>query len=103
MRLAAALLSAIAMLSGCASLLTPSGSAAARWERLEKQRAAKAAGVASNQICKTMSVMGSNFPQKVCSTREEWDQFDAEQRRTAEEFDRNRRSGNTDSGFEKPR
>jgi hypothetical protein len=100
MRLAATLLLTVSMLSGCSSLLTPSGSAAARWERLDKQRAAKAAGVASNQICKTMNVMGSNFPQKVCSTREEWDAFEAEQLKTAEEFDRGRRSGNAGADFE---
>ncbi len=100
MRLAIALLLTVSMVSGCSNLLTPSGSAAARWERLDKQRAAKAAGVASNQICKTMMTMGSNFPQKVCSTREEWDAFDAEQLKTAEEFDRDRRSGNTQGGFE---
>jgi hypothetical protein len=94
------MLLAVSMLGGCSSLLTPSGSAAARWERLDKQRAAKAAGVASTQICKTMNVMGSNFPQKVCSTREEWDAFDAEQLKTAEEFDTQRRAGNTGSQFE---
>lgn len=100
MRLAVTLLLTVSMVGGCSSLMTPSGSAAARWERLDKQRAAKAAGIASNQICKTMTVMGSNFPQKVCSTQEEWDAFNADQLKTAEEFDRNRRSGNTSDDFE---
>ena len=47
-----------------------------------------------------MTVMGSNFPQKVCSTAEEWEAFDEQQLKTAEEFDRQRRAGNTDSAFE---
>jgi len=93
-------LTGVVVLSGCTSLLTPSGNAAARWAALENSRAAKAAGVESNKICKTMPVMGSNFPQKVCSTQDEWDQFNAEQRQTADDFDRARRTGNTDSAFE---
>ena len=67
---------------------------------LEKARAAKAVGAQSNQICKTMSVMGSNFPQKVCSTQDEWDQFNEEQRQSVDLFDSARRAGNTDSEFE---
>jgi len=88
-------------LSACASLLTPSGSAAARWERLEQARAQKAAGADPNKICKTLSVMGSNFPQRVCSTQAEWDAFNEQQRQTADEFDTGRRSGSTGSAFER--
>lgn len=76
------------MIPGGCGLLTPSGTTATRWANLEKSRAAKAAGIEANKICKTMSVMGSNFPQKVCSTAEEWGQFDEEQRAVADEFDR---------------
>lgn len=100
MRYLVVAISGVVMLSGCASLLTPSGSAATRWAALEKSRAAKAAGVESTQICKTMSVMGSNFPQKVCSTQDEWDQFNAEQRQSVDLFDSARRAGNTDGAFE---
>lgn len=100
MRLVAAAVLGVVVLGGCASLLTPSGSAATRWAALEKSRAAKAAGTDAGKICKTMSVMGSNFPQKVCSTPEEWKQFDDEQRAAADELDRQRRAGNTDSAFE---
>lgn len=100
MRLIAAALAGVLFLGGCASLLTPSGSAATRWDALEKSRAAKAAGTEQAKICKNMTVMGSNFPQKVCSTAEEWDAFNAKQLETADEFDRQRRAGNTDSAFE---
>lgn len=100
MRLIAAALAGVLFLGGCASLLTPSGSAATRWAALEKSRAAKAAGTEQTKICKNMTVMGSNFPQKVCSTAEEWDAFNAKQLETADEFDRQRRAGATDSAFE---
>lgn len=100
MRIIAAALAGVLLLGGCASLLTPSGSAATRWAALEKSRAAKAAGTEQAKICKNMTVMGSNFPQKVCSTAEEWDAFNAKQLETADEFDRQRRAGNTDSAFE---
>lgn len=100
MRLLFVSLAGIATISGCASLLTPSGSAATRWANLEKSRAAKAAGAESNQICKTLNVTGSNFPQKVCSTQDEWDQFNAEQRQAVDELDRARRAGNTGATFE---
>jgi hypothetical protein len=89
------------LLASCASLLTPNGSAATRWARLERERAYKAnPAAAQDKICKNVHVMGSNFPQKICSTKEEWDRFNEEQLKTAEEFDRERRSGNTDSAFE---
>ena len=100
MRLVVTILASSLVLSGCTSLLTPSGSAATRWAKLEKQREARAAGTDVNQICKTMTVMGSNFPQKVCSTQEEWDQFDEDQLKKVEDVTAARRAGNTDAGFE---
>ncbi len=101
MRLVAIALASIAALSGC-TLLTPSGSAATRWAALEQSRAAKAGGSGPDaRICKTMSVMGSNFPQKVCSTQAEWDAFDEQTRASADEFTAERRSGNTESAFER--
>lgn len=101
MRHIAIAMSGVVVLSGCAGLLTPSGSAAARWERLEQARAEKAAGMDSRKICKNMSVMGSNFPQRVCSTQEEWDAFNKQTRESADEFDAARRAGNTGSAFER--
>lgn len=94
-------MSGVIALSGCTGLLTPSGSAAARWERLEQARAEKAAGIDSSKVCKNMTVMGSNFPQRVCSTQAEWDAFDKEQRQSADDFDAARRAGNTGSAFER--
>lgn len=95
MRLVGIAIFGIAMSGGCASLLTPSGTAATRWAALEQARAAKAEGAQEEKICKNMSVMGSNFPKKVCSTKAEWDQFDEQQRAAADEIDRQRRTGNT--------
>ncbi len=101
MRYVAVGLAGIFMLTGCAGLLTPSGSAKARWAALETSRAAEAAGASGGErICKNMSVIGSNFPKKICSTAEEWKAFDEQQQQTADDFDRARRAGNTDSAFE---
>jgi hypothetical protein len=90
----------IALLGACSSLMTPSGSAATRWAKLEKSRADKASGANVGKICKTMTQTGSNFPQKVCSTQAEWDEFDKQARRSAEDFDAVRRSGITGTPFE---
>lgn len=86
--------------SACTSLITPSGSAATRWAGLEKSRAAAASGSTERKICKDMVVMGSHFPKKVCSTAAEWDAFNEETRKSADEFDAGRRAGNTDAEFE---
>ena len=90
------------MLGGCANFLVASGSAADRWATLEKARAAKQYAAASGeaQVCKTMPVMGSNMPQKVCSTQEEWDEFDRQTGASVEAFDKDRRQGNTQGAFE---
>jgi hypothetical protein len=102
MRHVAVALAGVLALSACSTLLTPSGSAATRWAKLEKSRAEAAKGpTGERKICKTMTTMGSNFPQKVCSTQAEWDAFDEQTRQSADEFDAGRRAGNTDSGFEK--
>lgn len=95
-------LSGAVLLGGCASLLTASGSAADRWERLEKSRAAKQVADAGGdrQICKSMTVMGSNFPQRVCSTQAEWDAFNEQVRQSADDFDAQRRAGNTQGEYE---
>jgi hypothetical protein len=47
-----------------------------------------------------MTQTGSNFPQKVCSTQAEWDEFDKLAEQAAEDFDAGRRSGVTGSLFE---
>jgi hypothetical protein len=101
MRRAAIAIAGLLAASACSSLLTPSGSAATRWAKLEKSRAEAAAGGTVGMICKNMVVMGSNFPQKVCSTQAEWDAFNEATRQSADEFDASRRAGNTDSGFER--
>lgn len=101
MRHVAMAFAGVMALSGCVTLLTPSGSAATRWAKLEKSRAEAASGPSGERkICKTMMQMGSNFPQKVCSTQAEWDQYNEEARKSADEFDAGRRAGNTDSAFE---
>ncbi len=87
-------------LTGCTTLITPSGSAATRWAALDKSRAAKARGLADTRICKSMKTTGSNFPQKVCSTQAQWDAFAEEARKSAEEFGTGRRAGNLGDRFE---
>ena len=82
--------------------MTPVGSAAARWAKLEKARADKASGAETSRICETMTQTGSNFLQKVCSTQSEWDEFDRQAMQSAEEFDAARRSGVTETPFEQP-
>lgn len=102
MRLVVVAVAGIVVLGGCSNLLAPSGSAATRWAALEKTRAAKASGNPDEgKICKSMTVMGSNFPQKVCSTQAEWDAFNEQERTKVDQFDADRRAGATESGFER--
>jgi hypothetical protein len=54
----------------------------------------------SDKICKRMPVMGSNFPKTVCSTAEEWAEFDRETRESVDAFDKDRRQGTTQGSFE---
>jgi hypothetical protein len=101
LRYIVAVTAAIVMLSGCSSLMTASGSAAKRWAALDEARAAKAnAATGSGKICKDVKVMGSNFPQKVCSTQEEWDVFDKQTRESVDVYDQQRKQGNTQGAFE---
>jgi hypothetical protein len=92
----------VTALGGCANFLVPSGPAAERWDALEKARAAKQYAVVSGEepICKNMPVMGSNIPQKVCSTPAEWDEFDRQARESVDVFDKDRKQGNTQGIFE---
>lgn len=62
--------------------------------------AVAAAETGEKKICKTMPVMGSNFPKRVCSTATEWEKFDKETHQSVEDFDRDRKSGNTQGAFD---
>jgi hypothetical protein len=94
----AAALAGLVSLSAC-NFLTPSGAAAATWERLEAGRAAKLAEKTNppppgaKKICKSIVPIGSIMPQKVCSTESEWAEFDAETGKTVDTFNQLRRSG----------
>jgi hypothetical protein len=81
-------------LAGC-NFLNASGSAAARRERLEAARAARANPQTADakKVCKSITPIGSIMPQKVCSTEEEWAAFDDETGKTADSFNQLRRSG----------
>jgi hypothetical protein len=59
-----------------------------------------AAESGDKKICKSMPVMGSNFPKRVCSTQAEWDKFNDETYKSVEDFDRDRKSGITQGSFE---
>lgn len=54
-----------------------------------------AADTGEKKICKSMPVMGSNFPERVCSTQAEWDAFNKKGQESVDSFDNDRRSGNT--------
>ena len=102
MRVAAIVIAACVVTGGCGHFLTPSGSAANRWAALEVARNARqqAAVSGDGQICKSMPVMGSNMPKKVCSTKEEWDEFDQQMHESVDAFDKDRKQGNTQGTFE---
>jgi hypothetical protein len=92
---------AVTTLGGCSNLMTPSGSAATRWAALEKSRAALAnPGSGERMICKDMTVMGSNFPKKVCSTQAEWDTFNTKAHESVDAYDKDRKAGNTQGSYE---
>jgi hypothetical protein len=92
-------LAGFVLLGGC-YFMTPGGSAAARWAALDSARAAKANPTAGEKICKSMTPTGSIMPQKICSTQQEWDAFEAETAKTADKFNEYRRSGSTEPGTE---
>lgn len=98
---AALAIAGLVSVGACSTLLTPSGSAATRWAALEKSRAEAATKTSERKICKNMPVMGSHFPEKVCSTQAEWDAFDEQTRQSADQFDSDRRSGRTEGAFER--
>ncbi len=52
------------------------------------------------KICRSMPVMGSNFPKRVCSTQAEWEAFDERSRESVDAYDKDRKAGNTQGGFE---
>jgi hypothetical protein len=66
------------------------------------ESAAKVADAGEKKICKRISVMGSNMPQKVCSTQAEWDVYDKAGQKTVDDFDRSRGSLGTPTGGERP-
>lgn len=54
--------------------------------------------VAEGQVCRTERPTGSNMPQRICATEQEWAEFDAEAERRAEELMKN--VGDTNRSFE---
>ncbi|MAK59820.1 MAG: hypothetical protein CMK09_02455 [Ponticaulis sp.] len=42
--------------------------------------------LAEGQVCRTERPTGSNLPQRICATEEEWAEFDAEAERNAQEI-----------------
>lgn len=101
----AAAFAACLSLSAC-YIMEPSAGPAARWLAVEKARKAKdnpqvaSAEAGGEQICKTITPTGTIMPQKVCSTKSEWEAFDAETGKTADTFNDLRRSGSTEPGSE---
>jgi hypothetical protein len=62
--------------------------------------AVAAADAGERKICKSMPVMGSNFPKRVCSTAAEWKKFEEDTYKSVEDFERDRKTGNTQGTFE---
>lgn len=67
-----------ALLSACATAPTADGPAQA------------AAAGDMKPICKRMQVVGSNLPQSICHSAEEWAAIEKQDRANIEEFDRAR-------------
>jgi hypothetical protein len=88
MRIPFASLVAVCLAAACATPAKPDPTAMA------------AADTGEKKICKSMPVMGSNFPKRVCSTAEEWKKFEEETYKSVEAFDRDRKTGNTQGTFE---
>ena len=88
MRVFAGILFAAGILGACATSAEQGSTEVAAAENGEKK------------ICKSMPVMGSNFPKRVCSTQAEWDKFNEETYKSVEDFDRDRKSGITQGSFE---
>ena len=87
MRFAACLL-ALLMLGGCGHFLEPSAHHVSYLEQM-KQLAVSAHD--KNKVCKRMTVTGSNMPQRVCSTPEEWAAYDKKNLEDSAVIDQERR------------
>jgi hypothetical protein len=55
---------------------------------------ASTAAAQGEKVCKRMTATGSNMPQSVCHTKEEWAAMDKQGRRDVEDFDRARSEAN---------
>jgi hypothetical protein len=55
---------------------------------------ASTAATQGERICKRMTATGSNMPQSVCHTKEEWAAMEKQGRQGVEDFDRARSEAN---------
>ena len=84
----AATLPALLMLTACGHFLEPSPH---HVDYVAQLKQVAAASKDPGKICKRMPVTGSNMPQRVCSTADEWAAYDKANRAAAEVFDEDRR------------
>lgn len=85
----AALVPAMLMLTACGHFMEASPHHESYVAQLKQQAAASKD---PGKICKSMKVTGSNMPQRVCSTADEWAAYDKANRAAAEVFDEDRRA-----------
>ena len=90
-----------ALTTSACSFMNPSGSAATRWDNIDKARAMKAnPELAAAQICRSIKVTGSNLPTRVCSTQAEWDAQEELDRQASEEMNSRMRDGSRTPGVD---
>jgi hypothetical protein len=96
MRFVVGALAATGLLCACATPAAVEGGAK------PAETGVKVADTGEKKICKRTPVMGSNMPQRVCSTQAEWDVYDKAGQKTVEDFDRSRAALGTPTDGERP-
>ena len=95
--------SAALMLTACTTAAETAPRTATRAAPVQVAASGPAAApqdASEEKICKRMTVMGSNFPKKVCSTAAEWEAMNAATRASVDAYDKDRKQGNTQGSFE---
>jgi len=98
------LASAALVMAGCTSTppAAPNESAAAPAAAAATQTA-QASADPSKKVCRRMMQTGSLQPTRVCSTPEQWAEFDKRSKEGAERFDEQRRASGLGTDGERPR
>jgi hypothetical protein len=92
-------LAALAMV-GCAAAPAPTSAAPAA---VAGTQTAQASADPSKKVCRRMMQTGSLQPKRVCSTPEEWAEFDRRSKEGSERVDEQRRASGLGTDGERPR